>query len=60
MSNDSLPQEVVVADVDMSFGNMVRFMIKWAIASIPAVLILGFIFGLGWLFLAALFTFGSY
>jgi hypothetical protein len=36
---------VSVVDVDMTFGSMVPFMVKWAIASIPAVLILSFILG---------------
>ena len=35
---------VDVKDIDMSFGNMVMFMVKWAIASIPAVIILFVIF----------------
>ncbi len=34
-------QQVTVTDVDMKFGSMVWFMIKWAIASIPAMFILG-------------------
>lgn len=50
---------VVVSDINMPFLSMVRFMVKWAIASIPAFLILvvlgvvswaalaGFISGLG-------------
>jgi hypothetical protein len=33
-------QPVVVLDVSMSFGAMVVFMIKWALAAIPALLIL--------------------
>lgn len=33
-------QRVVVADIHMSFGSMVAFMVKAAIASIPALLIL--------------------
>lgn len=33
-------QPVVVLDVNMSFNSMVVFMIKWAIAAIPAMLIL--------------------
>jgi hypothetical protein len=33
-------QEVVVVDVSVPFGSMVVFMVKWAIASIPAFLIL--------------------
>lgn len=35
---------VVVMDVNMSFGSMVIFMIKWGIASIPALIILGAIY----------------
>jgi hypothetical protein len=38
--------EVVVTDIRMPFWSMVGFMIKWALAAIPAVLILFFIFGL--------------
>lgn len=34
-------QPVTVVDINMSFGSMVVFMIKWAIASIPALIILG-------------------
>lgn len=52
------PQRVVVADIDMPLGSMVRFMVKWAIATIPAALILiilawgaiaifGLLFGVG-------------
>lgn len=33
-------QQVVVTDVNMPFGSMVRFMVKWALAAIPAFLIL--------------------
>ena len=33
-------QEVVVTDVRMRFSSMVVFMIKWVIASIPALIIL--------------------
>lgn len=35
---------VVVADIRMSFSSMVVFMIKWTIASIPALIILTLIF----------------
>ncbi len=41
-------QRVVITDVNMRFGSMVTFMVKWAIASIPAFLILlllGVLFG---------------
>lgn len=34
------PQEVVIKDIEMSFGSMVVFMVKWTIAAIPALLIL--------------------
>jgi hypothetical protein len=34
------PNRVAVIDVDMPFLSMVRFMVKWAIASIPALVIL--------------------
>ena len=33
-------REVVVTDVKMPFGSMVAFMVKWTIASIPALIIL--------------------
>ena len=39
MSSDK-PNEVVVTDVRMPFMSMVVFMVKWAIASIPAFIIL--------------------
>jgi hypothetical protein len=35
-----LPATVVVTDIRMPFGSMVTFMVKWAIASIPAAIIL--------------------
>jgi len=35
-----LKQEVIVTDIKMNFGSMVIFMVKWAIAAIPAILIL--------------------
>lgn len=34
------PTNVVVTDIRMPFGSMVVFMVKWAIAAIPAFLIL--------------------
>ncbi len=37
------PTEVVVVDVKMKFWSMVVFMVKWVIASIPALIILGLI-----------------
>jgi len=43
-------QEIVVTDIKMPFASMVVFMIKWAIASIPAFFILSILFGLFTLF----------
>jgi hypothetical protein len=40
---------VVVTDIRMSFGSMVIFMVKWAIASIPALLILSLLGLLCWI-----------
>jgi hypothetical protein len=37
-------QRVIVTDVDMPFGSMVVFIIKWTLASIPALIILWLIF----------------
>lgn len=37
------PSPVVVTDIHMPFGSMVAFMVKWAIAAIPALLILAVI-----------------
>jgi hypothetical protein len=37
---------VKVIDFDMSFGNMVLFMIKWAFAAIPALLMIFLITGM--------------
>ena len=33
--------EVTVVDIKMPFWSMIVFMVKWAIAAIPAILILG-------------------
>jgi len=35
---------VEITDVKMPFGSMVIFMVKWAIASIPAIIILWMLF----------------
>lgn len=45
------PTRVVVVDFNMPFASMVGLMVKWALASIPAALILAFVFGGAWLFL---------
>ena len=40
---ESKNNEVTVIDIKMPFLSMVIFMIKWAIASIPAIIIIGII-----------------
>jgi len=42
---DVAATEVVVTDIRIPFMSMVVLIIKWAIASIPALIILGFIAG---------------
>ena len=41
-------RHVIVTDVHIPFGSMVIFMVKWAIASIPALIILAIIGCLVW------------
>lgn len=48
------PAEVAVVDFSMPFASMVVFMVKWALAAIPAFLILGVVIAVFW---TALFTF---
>lgn len=45
-SDDYGPREVVVRDIEMPFGSMVRFMIKAAFAAIPAAIAIGVLSGL--------------
>lgn len=44
MSAENQNKEVTVVDIKMPFMSMVVFMVKFAIASIPAFIILTFIF----------------
>jgi len=39
------PPRVVVSDIDMPLWSMVAFMLKWALASIPALLVIGVVLG---------------
>ena len=41
-----LGQDVIVTDVRMPFWSMVVFMVKWSLASIPALIILTIFFGI--------------
>ena len=49
-------QQVIITDIRMPFGSMVVFMVKWAIASIPALLLLGLLAAMGSLFAGLLGT----
>jgi hypothetical protein len=49
-------QTVEVSNFDMPFGSMVVFMVKWAIASIPAILILMVLFAIFGGFFFAIFN----
>jgi len=44
MKREIEKREVVVTNIDMKFGTMVWFMVKWVIATIPALLILFILF----------------
>ena len=35
--------EVIIKDIQMPFWSMVKFMVKWAFASIPAIIIIALI-----------------
>ena len=48
-------KNVHVKSFDMPFGDMVIFMVKWALASIPAFIILFIIFGIFFLIFGSLF-----
>ena len=48
MMDDTTRQAVVVTDIHMPFSSMVIFMVKWAIAAIPALIILTVIGALFW------------
>jgi hypothetical protein len=43
--NNPIVNRVAIADFDMKFSSMVYFMVKWAIASIPAAIILAIFCG---------------
>jgi lipopolysaccharide/colanic/teichoic acid biosynthesis glycosyltransferase len=47
-------REVVVVDIRMKFWSMVFFMVKWVIASIPAIIILAVILAIVAVILQAL------
>ena len=42
--NEEKEQNVAIKDFNMPFSSMVIFMVKWAIASIPAIIIIWILF----------------
>jgi hypothetical protein len=42
------PREVIIIDIDLPFWSMVWFMVKWSIATIPAVIIVVILAGFFW------------
>jgi hypothetical protein len=48
MSDEGSSRNVIVTDIHMPFLSMVIFMVKWALASIPAIIILMLIASLFW------------
>ena len=48
MTNSTAKQEVEITDIRMRFGSMVVFMVKWALASIPALIIVVMLWALLW------------
>ena len=49
------PHRVAIADVDIPFWRMVAIIIKWAFASIPALIIISIIFALVSIAISAIF-----
>jgi hypothetical protein len=56
MNDEANTQRVVVTDIHMPFWSMVIFMVKWALASIPAIMILTVIAALAWRVITGLDT----
>ena len=48
MTSGPAKQEVEITDIRMRFGSMVVFMVKWALASIPALIIVVVLWALLW------------
>ncbi len=46
MNNSDEPNKVIVVDLQMPFFSIVVLMVKWALASIPAIIILATIFSI--------------
>ena len=50
-------QVVIIQGIDMPFASIVGFMVKWSIASIPALIILAFLCWIATAFIASFFMF---
>ncbi|PZN71945.1 MAG: hypothetical protein DM484_25225 [Candidatus Methylumidiphilus alinenensis] len=46
MNNSDEPSKVIVVDLQMPFFSIVILMVKWALASIPAIIILATLFSI--------------
>jgi hypothetical protein len=55
-NNHDKPQNIVLTDIEIPFWSMVFFMVKWTVASIPAMIIIGFFGGFLWLIVSAVIT----
>jgi hypothetical protein len=58
MTDTAKKDEVVVTDIRMPFGSMVVFMVKWAVAAIPAFVILVLVGGMVWSLLVSVLLSG--
>ena len=47
---------VQITDIDMPFGSMIMFMVKWALAAIPAIIIFWVVVGSIPVIIGAFFT----
>jgi hypothetical protein len=47
---------VVVRDIDLPFSSMVSIMVRWAIAAIPALIILAILFSIAGAILGGVFS----
>lgn len=48
-------REVVVVDIKMPFWSMVMFMVKWAVASVPALVVLAILLSFAMALMTGLF-----
>lgn len=51
LHTEQINGKVVITDINMPFGSMVRFMVKATLAAIPAALIVAIVVGLASFFL---------